>query len=139
MASHIEKNKALVRRIFTLLSEGKIEEGLEPFGPDGEWWVAGQNGPGMTMTVPEIAASFRGVLTGPAKGVQFTERGMVAEGDRVLIEVVGEGKISTGHPYCNRYCFIFQIKDGVIVGGHEYMDTAHAASAFAGLGALREE
>lgn len=82
--------------------------------------------------MPEIAETFRNALSTRAKGVQFKERSIVAEGDRVVVEIIATGTISNGNAYDQRYCFILDIKDGEIVGGHEYMDTAHSARAFAG-------
>jgi ketosteroid isomerase-like protein len=132
MSDQLESNKAVARQFFALLSSGDIDEALSLFTDEGEWWVAGEDGPGSSKSMPDIAAQFRMVLEGPGKGVTFTERGIVAEGDRVVVEIVGAGTLSNGNEYRNRYCFIVQVKDGKICGGNEYMDTAHAMRAFTG-------
>jgi ketosteroid isomerase-like protein len=130
MPDNTEANKAVAREFFAHLNAGRIDEGLGLFGETGEWWVAGENGPGSSKGMRDIAEQFRWVLTGPGKGVQFTERGIVAEGDQVVFEAVASGLLTSGNEYQNRYCFILTIRDGEIVGAHEYMDTAHAARAF---------
>jgi ketosteroid isomerase-like protein len=130
MSSMNEANKTIARTFFRHLSAGDIDAAVAMFGPEGEWWVAGQDGPGSTQGMSQIAEQFRWVLTGPGKGLQFTERGILAEDDRVVVEMRGSGPLTTGNEYRNRYCFVLQIRDGAIVGAHEYMDTAHAARAF---------
>ena len=126
-------NKELARTFFARLSQGQLDEALDMLSDEpGEWWVAGSDGPGMSLTLPGVAEQFRAVLSGPAKGVEFVERGIMAEGDRVLVEMVGQGMLTTGKEYRNRYCFILTVKDGRISGCHEYMDTAHATNAFTG-------
>jgi ketosteroid isomerase-like protein len=132
MADRLEENKAVARRFFTALSEGEVDEAVGLFSEEGSWWVAGQDGPGISLTSQQMAGAFQNVLSGPAKGVQYAERGLVAEGDQVVIEIVASGLLSNGNHYNNHFCFILEIKDGLIVGGHEYMDTAHSARAFAG-------
>src|ERR1700743_1300487 len=130
--SKVEENKAVARMFFELLSRGDIDRALRLFDDEGEWWVAGDDGPGSPKTSLEMAQAFRWVLEGPGKGVTFSERGALAEGDRVTMEIVGAGTLTNGQEYRNRYCFIVEVKDGKIVGGHEYMDTAHAHKAFTG-------
>jgi ketosteroid isomerase-like protein len=130
MPDKTEANKATARQFFADLSAGRVDEGLALFGAEGAWWVAGEDGPGSSKAMADIAEQFRWVLTGVGKGVQFTERGILAEGDQVVVEMVASGQLTTGNEYRNRYCFILTIRDGAIVGAHEYMDTAHAARAF---------
>jgi uncharacterized protein len=132
MSSDIEHNKAVARKFFALLSSGDIDAALNLFSDSGEWWVAGEDGPGSIKSMPGIAEQFRWVLTGPGKGVTFTERGILAEGDRVMLEIIGAGTLANGNEYRNRYCFVVEVKDSKICGGNEYMDTAHAARAFGG-------
>jgi ketosteroid isomerase-like protein len=132
MSGQLDANKAIARQFFARLSSGDIDEALSLFSDQGNWWFAGEDGPGTTKDMPGIAEQFAWVLKGPGKGVTFTERGILAESDKVVIEVIGAGTLTNGHEYRNRYCFILTIKDGKISGGHEYMDTAHAHSAFSG-------
>jgi uncharacterized protein len=50
----------------------------------------------------------------------------IAEGDHVMLEVVGEGIVaSTGKVYSNTYCFLFALRDGKIAKIRQYMDTQH--------------
>jgi ketosteroid isomerase-like protein len=128
----LEQNKATVRKFFSLMNDGRVEEALGLFGTEGSWWFAGDDGPGVTKTLAGIADQWRSVLSGPARGVQFSERALTAEGDWVAIEMVGSGQLATGAQYRNRYCFVLQVQNGSIVGGREYMDTAHATKAFSG-------
>jgi ketosteroid isomerase-like protein len=133
MSDIAARNKETARTFFSRLTEGQLDEALGMLSDEpGEWWVGGNDGPGMSLTLPQVEQQFRAVLSGPAKGVAFVERGIMADGDRVLVEIVGQGVLTTGKEYRNRYCFILSVRDGRITGAHEYMDTAHATSAFSG-------
>jgi ketosteroid isomerase-like protein len=128
-----DPNVTTVRLFFALLSEGRLDEGLGLLSDQpGEWWVAGNDGPGTALTLAQVAQQFRAVLSGPAKHVTFAERAMTATGDRVVAEMIATGPMTTGKEYANRYCFVLTVSDGRITGCREYMDTAHAASAFSG-------
>jgi len=48
---------------------------------------------------------------------------LIAEGDTVVIQWVGNGTTKTGQPYNNSYCYVVQIKNGRIVRGTAYLDT----------------
>lgn len=48
---------------------------------------------------------------------------LIAEGDTVVIQWIGNGTTKTGQPYNNSYCYVVQIKNGRIVRGTAYLDT----------------
>jgi len=68
-----------------------------------------------------IAGNMVNLLTAPP---QMTIKGVIAQGDRVAIEAEGRATTKTGKPYNNRYHFLFVVRDGVIVEGREYLDSA---------------
>ena len=109
-----------------------MDMALELIADEGEFWQAGSDGPGRMMTLAELKGMFRGVIGVIPGGMTFTETGIVCEGNRVVIELTSEATLANGRPYRNRYCFFLDIAGGKIVGGKEYMDTQHAAKAFAG-------
>lgn len=47
-------------------------------------------------------------------------------GDTAIIECIAKAKTSKDRPYENRYCFVFQFRDGLIYSIREYMDTLYA-------------
>lgn len=52
-------------------------------------------------------------------------KGVTAEGERVAVEVESHSINSKGKVYNNRYHFLFVVRDGKIVEGREYLDSAH--------------
>ena len=52
--------------------------------------------------------------------IEFTLGGMVAEGDRVAVDLSSEGATKGGKPYCNRYHNYFEIRDGKIAYFREF-------------------
>lgn len=58
-------------------------------------------------------------------GIKLTVTGVTAEGDRVAVEMDAEGVAAIGGEYHNHYHDLLEIRDGKIVAGREYLDTAH--------------
>ncbi|NUW35053.1 nuclear transport factor 2 family protein [Nonomuraea sp. SMC257] len=50
--------------------------------------------------------------------------GFYADGDVVVVEVTMRATLADGKPYRNDYCFVFELRDGLIHQVREYMDTA---------------
>jgi hypothetical protein len=51
---------------------------------------------------------------------------MVAEGDKVAVELVITGRSAKGKDYRNHYHFLFTIRDGKIKAVKEYVDTLYS-------------
>jgi hypothetical protein len=49
---------------------------------------------------------------------------IITEGDRVVFRWDGSGKMADGTPYRNRYSWAMTFKDGKVVEGTAYLDTA---------------
>jgi len=50
-------------------------------------------------------------------------RHIFADGDTVIVEEHMQATLASGRRYENDYCFIFELKDGLIWRVREYMDT----------------
>jgi ketosteroid isomerase-like protein len=127
----LEANKATTREFFALLTKGDVHAAVALIADEGEFWQAGSDGPGRILTLPELKSMFVTVIGGLPHGIVFDVGQMIAEGNWVVADVNCDGELANGNRYRNRYCFHFEIVDGVIVSGREYMDTMHAAKAFA--------
>ena len=126
----IEQNKALARRFFALLTDGDIEAAVALFADEGEFWQAGWDGPGRTISLADVRDMFRSIIGTIPGGIVFTVDDVLAENDWVVSQVSCQARLQNGNEYRNRYCFFFQIAGGRIVAGREYMDTMHATRAF---------
>ncbi len=95
--------------------------------PDCTWWIIGHG----TMSRAEYMATVRSMLmTAQSRKVEII--GMIGEGDTVAAEIRSEMHFGAG-VYRNAYHDLFVVRDGRIVHGREYFDTA-AVEAFQAAG-----
>ena len=97
--------------------------------PDCDWWIVG-HGP---MSRAEYNASVdQMLLTADSRKVEIID--MISEGDTVAAEIRSEMHFGT-RIYRNAYHDLFVVRDGLIVHGREYFDTAAVAAFQLGDGA----
>lgn len=61
-----------------------------------------------------------------ARDVAVTFHGLHTDGERVTVEATTTATLANGKPYSNDYCFVFELRDGLIHRVREYVDTARA-------------
>ncbi len=88
------------------------------------WWVAGW---GDSQGDAFLEALSRTIRAFPQRQLRII--GLTAEGERVAVEAEGHFE-RPGLAYRNTYHYLFIVRDGRIVSGREYFDTAVAAAAF---------
>jgi ketosteroid isomerase-like protein len=59
-----------------------------------------------------------------ARDVTVTFHGLYTDGDRVIVEETMTATLANGDHYTNDYCFVFELRHGLIHRVREYMDTA---------------
>jgi ketosteroid isomerase-like protein len=91
--------------------------------PDCTWWILGR---GIISRADYIGDVKSMLLTAETRAVTII--GTIAEGESVALEIRSEMKFGD-HVYRNEYHDIFVVRDGLIVHGREYFDTA-AVQAF---------
>jgi ketosteroid isomerase-like protein len=133
----------------TALDANDAEWVARCFAPGGTWWVdtgfdraAGDfyTDPGADRPWPlhglMDAAEKTAVLAGlPERfpgGCKQTLTRSFAGGDIAVLEVDGDGWFLGERHYTNRYCFLVEVRDGLVWAVREYLDTAHAAHVFEG-------
>lgn len=131
------------------LNRNDVATARRCFAPGAIWWVdtgrdraAGQFGidPGADRPWP-----LHGAMDAAAKcqmlerigdvfprGLRQVPRRAFAGGNFAVIEVAGDGLFKGETPYQNRYAFVFEVQDGMILEVREYLDTNHAAHVFGG-------
>lgn len=111
---------------FEDISAGRVEQAWERLAPDVAYEII-------------APAPFNGLIDRDGLGKIFGEKvipilaeplrlevkGVTAEGERVAIEVESHSVNIRGKVYNNRYHFLFVVRDGKIVEGREYLDSAH--------------
>lgn len=129
----VEANKQLVRELFARFSVNDIAGALELLADDVSWWIAGK--PGAQPACGEhdkvwMAGLFGRMVSQFDGPTQMTVRGLIAEGDKVAVEVVGDGKLRDGRCYQNEYHLLLTIRDGEIAAVREYLDTQHVVATW---------
>ena len=123
-----EANKALAREFFARFSAGDIAGAVALLADDVAWWSAGKPElmPVTGMRNKErMTRIFNGMVEQLKNGLKMSVKGIVAEGDKVAVEVESFGELRNGRVYNNEYHFLLTVRDGKIAAVKEYYDTHH--------------
>jgi uncharacterized protein len=127
----IEENVQLVKDFFAAMGSYNKRDLLALAAEDIEWIIPGEGWPlaGTHRGHAELAA----VLKKASEEVEmkYTKPPeFVAQGDRVMVVGVAEGKIyATNKPYKDEWVFDVTVRDGKVAHIHEYIDTQALARA----------
>jgi ketosteroid isomerase-like protein len=124
-----EHNKATAAEFFARFSASDIPGALATMTDDATWWIPGK--PELSPTAgmyqkDRITKLFLAMLRQLKSGLKMTPKGMVAEDDRVAVEVVSEGDLKNGRLYRQEYHMLLEFRGGKICAVREYLDTQHA-------------
>lgn len=126
-------NKQLIVNFFERFSANDIAGGLAMLTDDATWWIAGKpDAPGVhgLLTKKQLTELFDGMFTLFEAGMRMTVRSMVAEADKVAVEVESHGPLKDGRVYANEYHLAITVRDGKIAAVREYFDTLYVATLF---------
>jgi ketosteroid isomerase-like protein len=95
---------------------------------DATWWVSGK--PELLRAAgvhgkEQIAQIFHAMMGQLKNGLKMTVKSLIAEGDRVALEVESYGELQNGRIYNNEYHTLMTVRDGKISEVREYLDTQH--------------
>jgi ketosteroid isomerase-like protein len=125
----IAENKQVIAEYFGSLGKGDYPAAIGRFADDITWWVLPASPMGGTYegkdAVLGLFASGTGLYDASVP-LAPTIEGMVAEGDKVAVELVITGRSAKGKDYRNHYHFLFTIRDGKIKAVKEYVDTLYS-------------
>ena len=129
----IEQNKKVASELFDRFNENDIDGVLNMLADDATWWLPGK--PGQiplvgTQSKEQIARVFQNMGGRLKDGLKMTVKGLVAEGDKVAVEVESYGELKNGRVYNQEYHFLITIRDGKISEVREYLDTQHVLSVW---------
>lgn len=129
----IEQNKELVREFFDRFSANDVAGALEMMADDATWWIAGkpeQLPAAGEYSKEKIARLLHNMLGQLPNGLKMTVKGMIAEGDKVALEVESYGELRNGRVYNQEYHFAVTVRGGKISGVREYLDTQHVSATW---------
>src|SRR5215472_11687352 len=124
----IEQNKNLAREFFDRFNANDIAGALDTMTDDATWWIAGnpEQLPASGLYSKErIASLFYNMAGQLSNGLKMTVKSLIAEGDKVALEVESYGELRNGRIYNQEYHFLMTIRDGKISAVREYLDTQH--------------
>lgn len=117
-----ESVKDVVTRFLDAVEQGDEATIDRLQAPDCSWWIVGHG----EMSRADYSSAVRTMLlTADARRVEIL--GMIAEGDTVAVEIRSEMHFGD-RVYRNAYHDLFVVRDGLIVHGREYFDTAAVAA-----------
>lgn len=124
----IETNKRLVEEFFSAIANRDLATAFAMIHDDVAWWSAGGENLASSGTLNKAAfmQSIEGMGAIFAGPMELTPVSMVAEGDRVAVELVGHAPLKDGRNYDNLYHLQITFKDGQIIAVREYHDTLYA-------------
>jgi ketosteroid isomerase-like protein len=124
----IEQNKQLARNLFDRFSANDIAGALETMTDDATWWIAGkpEHLPAAGLYTKQRITELLNNLAGALKnGLKMTVKSMIAEDNKVAVEVESYGELRNGRVYNQEYHMLLTIRDGKISSVREYLDTQH--------------
>ena len=129
MAEAESPSEGVVRRFFEALNTGELDRIRPLVHPEATWTPMGKTIPGAGVhtgrkgIVDEFLGPIRGLFVdGDPKNEILT---LFSKGEMVLAETHGTGLFRNGKTYDNRYCWVVEVRDGMILTIREYMDTAY--------------
>jgi uncharacterized protein len=133
MTSVTEHNKQIATEFYRRFDANDIPGVLQTMTDDATFWIAGKPAASRaagTRSRAQIAQLWQRMLDQMPGGLRMTVKSVVAEGDRVALEVESRGALRNGRIYENEYHALMTIRDGKIAAVREYMDTQHVAAVW---------
>src|SRR5688572_26435976 len=124
-----EQNKKIAQELFARFTAGDVAGVLQLMSDDATWSIPGkpeQLPAAGTHSKQRVGKVFHRMMEQIPKGLRMTVMGMIAEGDRVAVEVESYGELRNGRVYDQKYHFLIVFRDGKISAVREYLDTQHA-------------
>jgi len=122
-------NKEIAREFYDRFTTGDIAGAVDLMSDDARFWIPGK--PELSRvagwyTKDEAAALFLRMDRRLKRGLAMKVKSIIAEGDRLAVEVESRGELDNGRIYNNEYHVAMWVSDGKIREVREYQDTQHA-------------
>ena len=135
-------SREIIRDAWKAFASGSGERIAAVFTEDAEWLAPAGNATAVALDAPSHMVGRAAIVRFLAEDfprlfvsdVRVDFRALHADGDRVVVEETMTATLANGNRYCNDYCFVFELRDGLIHRVREYMDTARGHRAILGGG-----
>lgn len=125
----IEDNVDVARRFYEGFTTNDIDAVMGTLADDARFRVPGKPDElpaGGWYDKAKLRKLFDLMLSRLKSGLKMEVVSVMADGNRVALEVISEGELENGRRYNNEYFVLFKIVDGKIKEVREYNDTLHA-------------
>jgi uncharacterized protein len=121
-----KQNKDLVARVFERTAQGDMRALSEAMADDFRWVFPGSWSWSGTWAPKDVVVNglLRPLMTQLGGEYRLTADFVLADGDRVVVQAVGDGTTTAGQAYRQTYCFVFRVADGRLTEVVEHCDTA---------------
>ena len=119
----VEANKAVVLRFVEAMGTNDADAAAACLGPDAFTLAMGTSKFAGVRRYETIVGTLRAFRQLVPTGLRLSVKSVTGEGERVVVEAVGDAVTSDGKAYCNEYCFVFTVRDGLIRQSNEYFCT----------------
>lgn len=129
----VEQNRAVVEKFINHFDRFEMSEALAMLKDDASWQIMGTPATfpfASTHTKADMANIWSSLGDFLPNGMSTRICGMIADGDKVAVELESNGVARDGRVYNNHYHDVFVIRDDMIVEVREYFDTQHVANMF---------
>lgn len=117
------ENKNTVIKFIEAFSDGDAETAKTCLATDAQTIAKGfgkLSGPRPYELIVATTAAFKDIIPTGLRPEFLT---VTAEEDRVTVEFEGNATLINGEAYCNQYCMVFTLADGLIKNVNEYYCT----------------
>ena len=127
-------NPSIIQTAFQALAGADPEEISSVFTEDAEWLSPPGNAVAVALETTDHMVRRKAIVRFFAeelprlfvRDVGVTFHGSHAEGGRATVEATMTATLADGNHYSNDYCFVFELREGLIHRVREYVDTARA-------------
>lgn len=131
-----DESRRVALEYLAAAGRGDLERVRELLSPAARCWLPGPPHWGRVLTRDEYLSSFGGFTDLLAGEFVTTFGPVIAEGNRVAVQMESSVPLRDGRIYNNQYHIYFEVEDGRIVVLKGYMDTLHFAAALGELADL---
>ncbi|MHA6765365.1 nuclear transport factor 2 family protein [Streptacidiphilus sp. PAMC 29251] len=124
-ATTLEANRQSVRQFFDRFSAGDVAGAVALFHDDATFWYPTTR---QTLRMPAFAAGLEWIKTRLDGGIRFEIGEMVAEDNKIAVQLESFARTVEGKTFNNLYHVYFEFEGARIRRGREYNDTAHVFS-----------
>jgi ketosteroid isomerase-like protein len=125
----VEQNVAIARRFYERFNANDLDGVMATFSEDARFRVPGKSDELSSAgwyDKTKIRRLFEFMTSRLRDGLRMEVLSVLADGDKVALEVESRGELDSGRVYNNEYVVLMTIRDGKISEVREYNDTLHA-------------